>query len=112
MSINVNRIAEAQVEEMEHYVTHSLDGVGEDTYQMPSTDYWRCFQCGEVFFADEEEAARQHFGQLPPSMPACWYGREQLVALLRVYEEQNRTLLQTVTSLVEERIEEGEEHVA
>ena len=94
--------AEAQVEDMEHYVTHSLDSSGEETQRVHRMDYWRCFQCGEVFTADQEEQARRHFGALPPSMPACWYGKKQLIALLRAYEDQNRRLLQTIAELMEE----------
>ena len=97
--------AEAQVEDMEHYVTHSLDSPyapGQKIQRVYPADYWRCFQCGEVFTADQEERARRHFGTLPPSMPACWYGKKQLIALLRAYEDQNRRLLQTIAELMEE----------
>ena len=33
-------------------------------------------------------------------MPACWYGKDELVELLRVYEEQNRTLLEVINRLL------------
>ena len=94
--------AEGQVEDMEHYVTHSPDSSIEETQAVHYTDYWRCFHCGEVFKADQEAHARRHFGALPPSMPACWYGKKQLIALLRAYEDQNRRLLQTIAELIEE----------
>ena len=94
--------AEEQVDDMEYYVTHPLDSPGEETQRVHPADYWRCFQCGEVFTADQEERARSHFGALPPSMPACWYGKKQLIALLRAYEDQNRRLLEAIAELMEE----------
>ena len=94
--------AEEQVDDMEYYVTHYLDCSGDKTQRVHPADYWRCFQCGEVFTADQEERARRHFGALPPSMPACRYGKKQLIALLRSYENQNRILLETIAELIEQ----------
>ena len=92
---------------MEHYITHSPDSSEERTQIVYDTDYWRCFQCGEVFTADQEQQARRHFGTLPPSMPACWYGKKQLIALLRAYEGQNRRLLEAIAELMEENEADG-----
>ena len=99
--------AEAQVEDMKHYITHSPDSSEERTQIVYDTDYWRCFQCGEVFTANQEERARRHFGALPPSMSACWYGKKQLIALLRAYEDQNRRLLEAIAEMMEENETDG-----
>lgn len=92
--------AEMQIDKMEEYITHIPDAEGPEEYIIHDNEGWRCFQCGEYFGYGQEDAARKHFGVLPPSMPACWYGKDALVALLRAYEEQNRTLLNVITALL------------
>lgn len=94
-------LAEDMVEDMEFYITHQLGGEeSESTYRMWDGEYWKCFQCGATFQSNQEEEAREHFGTLPPSMPACWFGKEFLIALLRSYEAKNRALLDFVGELM------------
>lgn len=94
--------ARDQIEEMENYITHMQDPGQQEMQQVGPDDYWRCFHCGEIFPASQEEQARRHFGALPPSRPTCWYGREEMEALLRAYEERNRLLLEEIGRLVQE----------
>lgn len=94
---------------MEHYVTHVLDPEDGGAYRAGPDDYWLCFHCGEKFTAGQEDAARRHFGTLPPYRPACWFGKEQLITLLLVCAEQNRSPLLTIASLIEEAEREDED---
>ena len=99
-----------QVEDMEHYISHDLGPSDDSTQVVWDTDYWRCFHCGEVFKADQEDEARKHFGTLPPSRPGCWYGKDELIALLRAYEDVNHRLLSMITLLVTELESEAEDN--
>ena len=90
-----------QLEEFEFYLTHKLPAdQGSNTYAMGRHEYWKCFHCGETFTADQEDEARKHFGHLPPAMPACWYGKDALIALLRAYEKQHQIYLEGIGELV------------
>ena len=74
-----------------------MSGWGPDTYPAPM-DGWVCFHCGIRF--TRPNAARDHFGLDPDSMPSCLLSPEHVGSELRRFRAVEGDLRPIISSLI------------